>query len=81
MKRAPPSDGERHEAVVLLDVAFENVRTWTQDALEAGSVQLDALQGAAGDHGGGAGSVHQQGDLTWGRTWVQPGHRSTVTLS
>lgn len=61
----PPLDRQRNKAVVLLDVPFENVRTWTQDALEARPVQLDALQRAAGDHGGGAGSVHQQGDLAW----------------
>lgn len=60
-----PSDGQRHEAVVLLDVAFEYVRTRPQDALEARPVQLDALQGPPGDHGGSAGTVHQQSDLTW----------------
>lgn len=61
----PPSDRQRDEAVVLLDVTFENVRTGTQDALEARPVQLDALQGATGDHSGGAGTIHQQSDLTW----------------
>lgn len=60
-----PSDGQRHEAVVLLDVAFEDVRTRAQDTLEARPVQLDALQGPPGDHGGSAGTVHQQSDLTW----------------
>lgn len=64
-QRDTPSDRQRDKAVVLLDVTFENVRTWTQDALEARPVQLDALQGAAGYHSGGAGSVHQQSDLTW----------------
>lgn len=59
-----PSDRQRHKAVVLLDVAFENVRTGTQDALKARPVELHTLQRAAGDHGGGAGAVHQQGDLT-----------------
>lgn len=59
-----PSDGQRHEAVVLLDVAFEDVRAGSKHALEARPVQLHALQGAAGDHGGGAGAVHQQSDLT-----------------
>lgn len=59
-----PSDRQRDETVILLDVAFEDVRTRAQDALEARPVQLDALQGAAGDHGGGAGAVHQQSDLT-----------------
>lgn len=60
-----PSDGQRHEAVVLLDVAFEYVRARPQDTLETGPVQLDALQGPPGDHGGSAGTVHQQSDLTW----------------
>lgn len=60
-----PSDGQRHEAVVLLDVAFEDVRTRAQDALEARPVQLDALQGAPGDHRGSAGTVHEQSDFTW----------------
>ena len=64
-ERDAPSDRQRDEAVVLLDVAFENVRTGAQDALEARSVQLHALQWAAGDHGGGAWAVHQQSDLTW----------------
>lgn len=64
-RRRDPSDGQRDEAVVLLDVSFENVRAGTQDALEARSVQLHTLQGAAGDHSGSAGAVHQQGNLTW----------------
>lgn len=64
-RTSAPSDGQRHKAVVLLDVAFEYVRARAQDPLEARPVELNALQGAAGDHGGGAGAVHQQSDLTW----------------
>ena len=41
------------------------LRLRMSDALEARSVQLHALQWAAGDHGGGAWAVHQQSDLTW----------------
>ena len=64
------SDGERDEAVVLLDVAFEDVGAGAQDALEPRPVQLHTLQRAAGHHCGRAGAVHQQRDLAW-RTHTQ----------
>lgn len=57
-------DGERDEAVVLLDVAFEDVRARPQHPLETRPVQFDALQRATGHHGGCTGPVHQQSDLT-----------------
>lgn len=77
-RRRDPSDGQRDEAVVLLDVSFENVRAGTQDALEARSVQLHTLQGAAGDHSGSAGAVHQQGNLTW-RTHTETHRKCQIT--
>lgn len=67
VRRNAPSDRQRHKAVVLLDVAFEDVWAGTQDTLKARPIELDALQGAAGNHGGGAGAVHQQSNLTWGK--------------
>lgn len=60
-----PSDWQRDKAVVLLDVTFENIWTWTQDALEARSIQLDTLQRPTSHHSGSTRSVHQQSYFTW----------------
>lgn len=73
------SDRQRHETVVLLDVSLEDIWTRAENALESGSVQLHALQGATGHHGGGARAVHQERDFTWWgektRGWWAPtGH-------
>lgn len=61
------SDGQRDKAVVLLDVALEDVRAGPQHTLEARPVQLDALERAAGHHCGSTGAVHQESDLTYRR--------------
>lgn len=62
------SDGEGDETVVALDVPLEDLRAGAQHALEAGPVQLDALEGPPGHHGGCPGPVQQQRDLPWGAT-------------
>lgn len=61
------SDGEGDEAVVALDVPLEDLGAGAQHALEAGPVQLHALEGPPGHHGGRPGPVQQQRDLPWGR--------------
>lgn len=61
------SHGERDEAVVSLDVPLQDLRAGPEDALEAGPVQLHALERPAGDHGGCPGTVQQQGNFTWRR--------------
>lgn len=66
-RRAAGSDGQRDEAVVALDVPLEDLGDGAQHALEAGPVQLDALEGPPGHHGGRPGPVQQQRDLPWGR--------------
>lgn len=58
------SDGERNEAVVSLDVPLEDFGAGPEHALEAGPVQLHALQGSTRHHRGGSGPVEQQRDLT-----------------
>lgn len=62
---ADPSHGQRDEAVVSLDVPLQDLRARPQHTLEAWPVQFHALEGSAGDNGGGPGTVQQQGDLTW----------------
>lgn len=66
-RRAAGSDGQRDEAVIALDVPLEDLGDGAQHALEAGPVQLDALEGPPGHHGGRPGPVQQQRDLPWGR--------------
>ena len=73
------SDRQGHEAVVLLDVALEDVGARAEDALEPRPVQLDALQWAAGHHGGCAGPVHQQGDLAWRERGLRAAHSRNVS--
>lgn len=64
------SDGEGDEAVVTLNVPLEDLGAGAQHALEAGPVQLDALEGPPGHHGGRPGPVQQQRNLPWGaRGW------------
>ena len=58
------SNAERHEALVLCDVAFEDVGAGTEDALEALPIQLDALELAARDHRCRTWSVENEGDFT-----------------
>ena len=58
------SNAERHEALVLSDVAFEDVGAGTEDALEALPIQLDALELAARDHRCRTWSVENEGDFT-----------------
>lgn len=74
--RAPgrASDRQGHEAVVLLDVALEDVGARAENALEPWPVQLDALQRATGHHGGCTGPVHQQSDLAWRGEGAESGH-------
>lgn len=60
------SDGEGDEAVVALDVALEDLGAGAQHALETGPVQLHALEGTAGHHGGRPGPVQEQRDLPCG---------------
>ncbi len=61
--------GKRDETVVFLNVAFQDVRAGPQHALEASSVQLDALELPSRDDGGGAGPVEQKRDLTCNNKW------------
>lgn len=61
------SDGEGNKAVVLLDVPLQDVGAGSQDSLKPRPVQFHTLQRSARSHGGSAGPVHQQGDLTWTR--------------
>lgn len=65
--RSGGSDGEGDEAVVALDVPLEDLGAGAQHTLEAGPVQLHALEGPPGHHGGRPGPVQQQRDLPWGR--------------
>lgn len=64
---ADVSHGEGDEAVVSLDVPLEDLRAGPQHSLEAGPVQLHALERTAGDDGCRPGAVQQEGDLTWRR--------------
>lgn len=64
---AAGSDGQGDEAVVTLDAPLEDLGAGAQHALEAGPVQLHALEGPAGHHGGRPGPVQQQRDLPCGR--------------
>lgn len=61
------SDREGNKAVVLLDVPLQDVGAGSQDSLKPRPVQFHTLQRSARSHGGSAGPVHQQGDLTWTR--------------
>lgn len=58
------SDRERHKAVVLLDVPFEDVRAGTENSLEPGPVQLDTLERPCGRDSCSPGSVQHQRDLS-----------------
>lgn len=51
------SDSERDEAVVALNVSLEDLGAGAQHALEARPVQLHALEGSPGHHGGRTWSV------------------------
>lgn len=66
--RRQSSDGQWHEAVVLLDVSLEDIWAWAKDAFKPRSVQLNALQRATGNHSGSPGTIHQQGNFTWKET-------------
>lgn len=55
---------EGDETVVSLNVPLEDLGARPQHALEAGPVQLHALERAPGHHGGRPGTVQQQGDFT-----------------
>lgn len=59
------SHSEGDEAVVSLDVPLEDLRARSQHTLEAGPVQLHALEWSASDYGGRPGAIQQQGDFTW----------------
>jgi hypothetical protein len=61
------SDGQGHEAVVLLDVPLEDVWARAKDAFKPRPVQLNALQRAPGNHSGSPRTIHQQGNFTWKR--------------
>lgn len=50
---------KRYEAVVLSDVALEDVGARTEDSLEACPVQLDALQRSTRDYRGSPWPVQQ----------------------
>lgn len=69
------SDGEGDEAVVALDVPLQDLGAGPQHALEAGPVQLHALERAPGHHGGRPRPVQQQRDLPCGRERVPSGAR------
>ena len=56
--------GQRHEAVVLLDVPLEDVRARSEDSLEPRPVQLDTLERPHGSHGGSSGPVQHESDLS-----------------
>lgn len=62
------SDGQRDEAVVLLNVPLQDFRAFAEHAFEAGPVELDALEQTLGDHGCSARPIEQQRDLTCGKT-------------
>ena len=72
-RAAGGSDGEGDEAVVTLDVPLEDLGAGPQHALEAGPVQLHALEGAPGHHSGRPGPVQEQCNLPWGRERVTSG--------
>lgn len=68
------SDGQRHKAVVLLDVSLEDIWAWAKDTLKPRPVQLNTLQRATCNHCGSPGTIHQQGNFTWKREepWLRP---------
>ena len=53
------SHKQLHEAVVLLNVAFENLLTGAEDSLETRAVELDAAERALGLDGGCTRSLQQ----------------------
>ena len=55
---------ELDKAIVLGDVALQDVCAGSHHTLKALSVQLDTLEGASGNDGGSAGSVQDKGNLT-----------------
>ena len=58
------SDAERHVALVLRDVALEDVGAGSQNTLEALSVEFDALERTSRDDRRSARSVEDERDLT-----------------
>lgn len=58
-------DSEGNEAVVSLNVPLEDLGAGAEHSLEAGPVQLHALEGSTCHHRGCPGPVEQQGYLTW----------------
>ena len=56
--------GQRHEAVVLLDVPLEDVRARPKNSLEPRPVQLDTLERPHGSDGGSSGPVQHESDLS-----------------
>lgn len=59
------SDSEGDEAVVTLDVSFQDFRAGAEDAFETRPVQLHTLERTPGHHSGCTGSVQQQCNLPW----------------
>uniref|UniRef100_A0A6B0UXH7 Putative secreted protein n=1 Tax=Ixodes ricinus TaxID=34613 RepID=A0A6B0UXH7_IXORI len=69
-----PLDGQGDKAVVVGHVALEDLGAGPQHALEAGPVQLDALEVTPRHHRGRPGPVQQQGDLAEVVGWPEPAH-------
>jgi hypothetical protein len=54
---------QRHERIVQFHVALENVGTRSEQTFESRSIQLDTLEGSAGNDSGSSWPVQQQSDL------------------
>ena len=57
-------DHKLDKAVVLADVALENVLTGAQHSLKASTVKFDTLQHSFGLHCSSTRSLQEQGNLT-----------------